>query len=189
MSSDGVERRAHAPHRRDEIGEAFEREVFAVQRDQHAVGGDERVEREQAERRRRIDDDEIESSRSGARRFFRRRSRSATLINSISAPERSRVAGIEREPIDRGRQDEIVDVGVVAGERFVDRAAGRALALVSDAARGIALRVAVDEQHLAAVDGERGGQVDRGGGLADAAFLIRDGDNFRHINSLAVIIC
>jgi len=31
-----------------------------VQRNQHAVGGNERVEREQSERRRRVDDDEIE---------------------------------------------------------------------------------------------------------------------------------
>ena len=44
----------------DEIGEAFEREVLAVQRDQHAVGGDERVEREQAERGRAVDEDEVE---------------------------------------------------------------------------------------------------------------------------------
>ena len=47
-----VERGANAAQRGHEIGEAFEREVFAVQRDQHGVGGDQRIEREQAERRR-----------------------------------------------------------------------------------------------------------------------------------------
>ena len=55
-----VERGAHAAHRADEIGEPFEREVLAVQRNQHGVGGDERVEREQAERRRAVDEDVVE---------------------------------------------------------------------------------------------------------------------------------
>src|SRR6185369_1426127 len=47
----GVEGRANAAHRADEIGEPLEREVLAVQRNQHRVGGDERVERKQSERR------------------------------------------------------------------------------------------------------------------------------------------
>ena len=54
-----VERGAHAAHRADEIGEPFEREVLAVQRNQHGVGGDERVERQQAERRRAVDEDVV----------------------------------------------------------------------------------------------------------------------------------
>ena len=60
MSSAGIERAAHAAQRGDEIGEPFEREVFAVERDQHGVGGDERIERQQAERRRRVDEDVVE---------------------------------------------------------------------------------------------------------------------------------
>ena len=56
-----VERAAHAAQRGDEIGEPLEREVFAVERNQHGVGGDERVEREQPERRRRVDEDEVEA--------------------------------------------------------------------------------------------------------------------------------
>ena len=56
-----VERGADAPQRGDEIGEPFEREVLAVERNQHGIGGDERVEREQAERRRRVDEDEVEA--------------------------------------------------------------------------------------------------------------------------------
>ena len=53
MSSEGLSAARTRRSVRDEIGEAFEREVFAVERNQHGVGGDERVEREQAERRRR----------------------------------------------------------------------------------------------------------------------------------------
>ena len=68
-----VERGAHAAHRGDEIGEAFEREVLAVQRNQHGVGGDERVQREQAERRRAVDEDVVEVGRAAARATRRRR--------------------------------------------------------------------------------------------------------------------
>ena len=73
MSSVGIERAAHAAQRGDEIGEAFEREVLAVERNQHGVGGDERVERQQPERRRRVDEDEVEVDRAAASRSVRRR--------------------------------------------------------------------------------------------------------------------
>jgi hypothetical protein len=44
------------------------------------------------------------SSRTCASRSFNRRSRPSTLINSISAPERSRVAGmIDNRSVDVGR--------------------------------------------------------------------------------------
>ena len=95
MSSAGLSAGADAAQRGDEIGKPFEREVFAVQRDQHGVGRDQRVEREQPERRRRVDDDESEAR---AQRFERVRGGGdrdrSSGISSISAPARSRVAGI-----------------------------------------------------------------------------------------------
>ena len=42
----------------------------------------------------------------------------------------------------------------------------------AQADRERALRVEVDQQHLAAVLGQRGAQVDRGRGLADPALLV-----------------
>ena len=61
MSSVGFSARADAAQRGDEIGEPLEREVLAVERNEHGVGGDERVQREQPERRRRVDEDEVEA--------------------------------------------------------------------------------------------------------------------------------
>ena len=55
----GVQSGAHAAHGADQIRETFEREVLAVQRDEHGVGGDEGVEREEAQRRRTIDEDPV----------------------------------------------------------------------------------------------------------------------------------
>ena len=67
--------------------------------------------------------------------------------------------------------------GVGGGERVVDGAAGAAGALAADAARGVGLGVEVDEQDLLARQGEGGGQIDGRRGLADAAFLVGDGDD------------
>ena len=61
MSSAGLSAARTRRSVRDEIGETLEREVLAVERNQHGVGGDERVEREQAERRRRVDEDVVEA--------------------------------------------------------------------------------------------------------------------------------
>src|SRR6188508_3071217 len=181
-----IERGAHAPHRADEIGEAFEREVFAVQRNQHAIGGDERVEGQQSERRRRIDDDEVVLV---AERHEQVLQAALAIVDAdefdLGAGEIAR-RGNERQAIDPGRQNEIAHVDAVAGKRFVDRSARRALPLLSEAAGRVALRVAVDEQHVAAVEGERSCQIDRRGGLPYSTLLICDGDNLRHISYLAL---
>jgi hypothetical protein len=55
------------------------------------------------------------------------------------------------------------------------------LALVDARAHGgIALRVEVDHQHALAHLGQAGGQVDGGGGLADAALLVGDAKDLGH---------
>ena len=57
-----VERHADAPERRNELGESFERVVLAVERDKNRIGGDQRVERQQAEGRRAVDDHVVEGA-------------------------------------------------------------------------------------------------------------------------------
>ena len=49
----------HFAQRADEIGQTFQRVILALHRDQHAVGGAERIKREQIERRRTINQDVI----------------------------------------------------------------------------------------------------------------------------------
>ena len=58
--------------------------------------------------------------------------------------------------------------------------AGCALAFEADAAREVALRVDVDEEDALVGEGEGGAEVDGGGGLADAAFLVCDGEDSSH---------
>ena len=60
--------------------------------------------------------------------------------------------------------------------RFADQhVVGRAVAAAAvdaEAGRGVALRIEVDDQHALADRGQRGAEIDRGRGLADAALLV-----------------
>ena len=94
-----IERGANTAQCRDEIGQTFEREVLAVERNQDRVGGHERIEREQSERRRRVDEDVVEVRRGAGRAAVRRRcSRWGSETRSISAPVRLRSAGMRESP-------------------------------------------------------------------------------------------
>ena len=66
----------------------------------------------------------------------------------------------------------------LGGQDVVD---GDLARLVSDAETGrrVALRVEVDDEHTLAELGEGRAEADRGGALADATFLVRDGDDAR----------
>ena len=77
---------------------------------------------------------------------------------------------------DFGGQDG-VGGGVAAHEEVVDGGAV-VVAAEAQASGGVGLGVAVDEQGREAFEGERGGEVDGGGGFADAALLVDDGDDF-----------
>jgi hypothetical protein len=47
----------------------------------------------------------------------------------------------------------------------------------AEAGRRITLRIAIDNQHTPAFNGERGTKINGRRALADAAFLIHEGDN------------
>ena len=179
MSSDGVERGAHAPQRCDEIGEAFEGEVLAVERNQDGVGRNQRVQREQPERGRAVDEDRIEL-------VPQRRQESAEALLAVGhrdeldlGAREVPVRGNGEQTVDPGLQDEGVRIGrrVVAGERVVDGARAGRLPSQPDAAREVGLRIHVDEQHLLVRQCQRGREVDGGRGFADAALLVGDGDD------------
>ena len=58
---------------------------------------------------------------------------------------------------------------------MIDAAGRGGATLQADAAREVRLRVHVDEEDALLGERERGGEVDRGRGLADAALLICNG--------------
>ena len=80
--------------------------------------------------------------------------------------------------LDGRGQDEGRRILDVAGQRVVDGAGGGGLALETDPAGQVRLRVHVDEEDALLVgDGERGRQVDGGGGFTDATLLVGDGED------------
>ena len=106
-----VERGADAAHRADEIGEAFEREVLAVQRNQDRVGGDERVQRQQAERRRAVDEDVVEVVARTRGRARSRSSRAGERHQLDFGAGEIAIRGNQLQAIDGGRNDERPRVG------------------------------------------------------------------------------
>ena len=55
----GIEARADPLDRLQQLAESLQREEFALQRHEHRIGRDQRVERQQAERRRTIDQADV----------------------------------------------------------------------------------------------------------------------------------
>ena len=166
-----------------QIGEPFEREVLAVERDEHRVGGDERVEREQAERRRRVDEDVVEAIAQWLEEVAQAALASRQRDELDFRAGEIAIGGNQPEMLDRGLEDEdgrVLD-RVGGGQRLVDGAGGSGLPFEADAAGEVGLRVDVDEQD--ALVGHRQGcrQVDGGSGFGDAAFLVGDGDDAAHL--------
>ena len=104
----------------EQAGQALEREVLGLHRDDHAVGGDERVDRQRAERRRAVEQDERVARRArGASASRRRFSEPGSRGSSIVAPARSGVDASSDRPLDVGRPDGLAR-GDVAAEDVVD---------------------------------------------------------------------
>ena len=85
--------------------------------------------------------------------------------------------GRDMQPRHRGRHHGI------AQRRFADQhVVGRdvaAAAVDAEAGGGVALRIEVDDQHPLADRGQRGAEIDRRGGLADAALLVGERNDAR----------
>jgi hypothetical protein len=92
--------------------------------------------------------------------------------------------GCDEQVRQRGGQDDVGKRDVRLGNRIVGAAPDGGVLEERDAAVG--LRVQVDEQRLAAAHRERGGKIHGGRGLADAPFLIGDGDD--HFCGYAAIL-
>ena len=87
------------------------------------------------------------------------------------------VGGHEREVIDAGGDDEWREVVTLARQRVVDRAVWGRLAFLAEPTRQVRLGIEIDNENGLVREGQRGRQIDRGGGLGDAALLVGDGNN------------
>ena len=164
----------------DDLGdfaEAFEGEIFALERNEEFVGGGEGVRHQDAERGRAIEEDEIERG-VVAERLERGAEPGEVILGAGDfdfRPGEFEIAGNEPEVRPAGGDDFFRD-RALANEGSVN---GLALERrKAEAAGGIGLGIEVDEQDARAAVGEAGGEIDRGRGLTHAAFLVGDRDDF-----------
>ncbi len=176
----GIEVPLHEFDGIEELRETLERVVLALDRNQHAVGRRQHVECEEAERGWTIDHHVL-----------------ILLAEIPQGPSHHRLARLLVDELDlgtdqvlRGRDD--VEVGKVhvgeprigegtAIEQRVVQGVADAVALDADAARRVRLRISVDQQRLTLGGGERRGEVHCRRRLSDAALLVGDCDDARHL--------
>ena len=165
---------AHHLQRVLELDEPAQREVLGLDRHDHAGRGDERVDRQQAERRRRVDQDVVVALRDVRERLLQR------ALAADLARERHVGAGqVDRRDgdVDLALGDHLADRGAVhehVEHRPLDRVRVHPLRH-----RQVSLRVEVDAEHAHPLLGQRDAQVERRRRLGDAALLVREGDHLR----------
>ena len=173
------------PHHLDRAGQAadaLQRVELALQRHQHLIRRDQRVQRQQSQAGRAIDQD-------GAERRGLTPSRQGVTQAEL-APRLCRQFNLGAHQVGAGRhQPEVVIGGRVGfhrvGHAFVDQPVAAKAAVLwrdTEAGRGVALGVEVDQQHRLPCHGQGGGQVDGRGGLAHAPLLVGDGENARLVH-------
>ncbi len=164
--------RAHPLDGAHEVRQPFERVVLALHRDQHAPCCSERVDGEQAERRRAIDENEV-----------------VVAHDALERDLETRLARLQFDQLDLRAGELAVGGHQVVATALRARAYGCQLgepeqnvvdgandsALVHAAShRRVTLRIEIDQEHAPTSLSKRGGEVDAGRRLADAALLIHD---------------
>ena len=169
---------AHEVDSGNELRQAFQRVVLALDGDHHRVRRRQRIHGEKAERRRAIQQDVVvlgyQVCEDSGQSAFALRQRCQF---DLSPSQRDR-RGNDGEAWDIGRHDQIGDVRIF-DDRFIDGVLYLAT-LKAEAAGGVALRIEVDDENCVAGQGQIRGQVDYGRGLADATLLVGAGDDLTH---------
>src|ERR1043166_7697551 len=94
-------------------------------------------------------------------------------------------AGDQSQPIESGALDFLQQASFAQKDAI---GAGAFGLFQAQAAGGVGLGIQVEKQHAPAQGGGAGGQIDRGGGLSDTAFLVGNRDHFgRHGQSFTQI--
>jgi hypothetical protein len=146
--------------------------------DQHAVGGDERVDGEEPEVGRAVEHDGVEPGAGGLEGPLEHGLLGDAAGEALLDGQEAGVGAGDPQPVDGGGGRDVGDVGAGAvAEHPRQRAAG-----LGDAAAqrevDVPLGVEVHEQHPEPVEpGPRGGDGHGGGGLAHAALLRGDGED------------
>jgi len=142
------------------------------------VGADQAVEGQHRQRRRAIDQHEV-IVRIGGGQGLLQPALAALLVDQLDLRAGQLAVGAQHVVAAQLGAGACLGDGGGLDQHVVDR--GRQGALVHPRPHGrIALRVEVDQQHPLADLGQPGGEVDGGGRLADAAFLVGNAEDLGH---------
>ena len=176
----GIEVTADEVDVAEELTEAFECVVLALDRDEDLDGRDERVDGEQPERRRAVDEDVVDRIPRvhSAAEVGVQGTLEAGLAGNHGHELDLRAGQVDRrghadKPGQRGDRDRCVLEGDSVDEGLIDRGHPGVVRDVERRGR-VALRIKVDEEDAEPVDREGSGKIDRRSRLADAAFLVCD---------------
>ncbi|KEO96598.1 hypothetical protein EH32_10240 [Erythrobacter litoralis] len=155
--------------RLEQLAEPFQREKFALERNEQRIGGAQRVQRQQAERRRAVDEADVMPAmlRELLAQFCR------AILDRYELDLSPAQILCRRDHIEPGnacRNHRLGD-GVIVDEQVIARDFARPRT-DAEPGRGIALRVEVDQERAPSGRGHRSRDVDRGGGLPHPAFLV-----------------
>ncbi len=171
----GIQAAPHAIDGAQQQAQALEGEELALQRHEHRARRRQGVDRQQPERGRTVDQDIVVVLVEAAQRILERELAARALDQLDLRRRQVDHGGYHLEARDAGAEHGVAELGpaqhdVVGGDLAI---------AVLDAEPGarIALGVEVDHQDGLAAGGERGAEVDRRGGLADAALLVGDRDH------------
>src|ERR687898_772539 len=154
------------------LDESAHREVLALHRDDHLIGGGERVHGEQPETGRGVDADEVVVVAYLVQGLLKR-----ALATDLGAHRDLGAGEVDRSygDIDLALDDHLADRDPV--DEHVEHALLDLVGVDALAHRQVSLRVHVDRQHAVAGLLEGDGEVEGGGGLRDPALLVRERDH------------
>ena len=173
-----IHRRADAVDRTRDEGEAVHRQELGLDRNQHAIGRDERARHDDAERRRAVEDDVVEGP-SGLHRLEGVADHLETVGTRAELELGTRKVDLGRDDVQvvpLGRLDDVLD-GLLAQK---DGIQGDALLLLEPETEGrMRLGIEVDDEDGPLARGQRRRQVHNRRRLADAALLVRNRNDLR----------
>ena len=174
----GIQAAAHHADRVHQVGQAFEREIFALHGNDQGICRAEGVDCQQFERGRAVDENIVIIGGENVERLLEQEF-AVFAVDHLDARACQRLGGGQHVAVARVR-----DAGChirAVDEHVVHAARGRLVH--AHAGGGVGLRVKVAQQNAISLFLERRGQVDAGRRFADAALLIDDCNDFSQKNT------
>ena len=171
----GVQAAADPGQRGHQVCQPLERKVFAMQRDQDCIGGNQRIQGQQPERWWRIDEDEVVAVPQPGEEMAQA---VLALLQGDQLHLRSGEVTIGRNEVEQVHRRLKHWQLAVSKQGLIHRVLRPCF--LAEPTGEVPLRVHVDDEDALVGHRKRRGEVDRGGGLADPTLLVGHRDDLAH---------